>query len=164
MNGMQIGDEARARAVLHPRRTWSRRPLFDCLRQECQIGNWSIGIHVFRIEIRLFQSWTNNRGFQHVWEISLFKCMLQITDNVIIMNKLCNVHDCIYVSHIYIYIYRLQERIRWTSHCSVTSHCSPATVEIFLFHPVQKLSSWPYTGRSTNKIGRTKHCSVRYNL
>ena len=26
---------------------------FHCLRQECQIGNWSIGIHVFRIEIRL---------------------------------------------------------------------------------------------------------------
>ena len=31
---------------------------FDCLRQESQIGNWSIGIHVFRIEIHLFQSWT----------------------------------------------------------------------------------------------------------
>ena len=31
---------------------------FDCLRQECQIGNLvDIGVHIFRIEIRLFQPW-----------------------------------------------------------------------------------------------------------
>ena len=42
-----------------------REDPLDCLRQECQIGNWSIGIHVFRIEILLFQTWTNNRSSQH---------------------------------------------------------------------------------------------------
>ena len=44
---------------------------FDCLWQECQIGNWSIGIHAFRIEIRLFQPCTNNRSFQHVEKLPL---------------------------------------------------------------------------------------------
>ena len=48
---------------------------FDCLRQRCQIGNWSIGIHVFRIEIRFFsvvdkQSWLS---------ACLGNCPLQVT-------------------------------------------------------------------------------------
>ena len=51
---------------------------FDCLRQECQIENWSIGIHVFRIEIRLFQPWAKFKAFNMFGKLPSPSDMLHI--------------------------------------------------------------------------------------
>ena len=74
MNDKQIGDEALARAVLHARRTWSRRPF---QQSSTGMSDWKlvdIGVHIFRIEIRLFQPWAKS------WlSICLENCPLQLT-------------------------------------------------------------------------------------
>ena len=51
---------------------------FDCIPQECQIENWSIGIHVFRIEIRLFQPWAKFKAFNTFGELPSPSDMLHI--------------------------------------------------------------------------------------
>ena len=77
---MQIGDEA-----------WLHEPVqfcmldepdcndhSDCLRQECQIGNWSIGVHIVRIEIRLFQPWAKIVDFNMFGKLPSPSNMLHI--------------------------------------------------------------------------------------